>query len=90
MSRYALIIYAEDGRFVRGVYNTREQARAARIEFVGHDSEVDDWGRRAVIDPMPETVQDKHTANALLDAFDARECGTLTPEQDKLLSDHNF
>jgi hypothetical protein len=92
---WAVVIRAEDGRHVKS-YSTQSLASQAMRDQVGrreglsgaipaNTNVIDDFGRSVTITQMPKGVTGKKYA-AYLDAYDARETGTLTPEQEALLA----
>jgi len=88
---YLLINHAEDGRHL-SVYKTEELARNELEAQIGRKVEGpitgrhfhDDWGRCFVVEKRPDNWSAK-LEQKLADAFDARECGTASHEQIKLL-----
>ena len=94
---YVLNIFAEDGAHPK-VFKTIDDAGRELTRQMGakprdgvqlnkryHDS----WGRRLVIEERPAGwTARKETM--LGEAYDARECGTATPEQIAFLHHFNF
>lgn len=93
---WAVVNRAEDGRHVKS-YTTHSLASQRVRDLVGRrDGELsgnipddttvtDDDGRRVTIKEMPKGMTGK-VYEKLLDAYDARECGTLTDAQTALLA----
>lgn len=92
---WAIVNRAEDGRHVKS-YATQAIASQAFRDLVGVRDDlrgniedgkevVDEWGRVVYIKKLPKGVTGKQFA-AFLDAYDARECGTLTPAQEEILA----
>jgi hypothetical protein len=94
--KYIVINRAPDGRHV-SLYLTIEGARKRVEDMVGkreYTFEINreyfsDWGNVLCIEERPEdwTIILERSISA---AFDARECGTATPKQLKLLEDRGF
>jgi hypothetical protein len=95
---WSLTVRAEDGRHYH-VYNTRDEAFDAMASTGGFDratlapddrrawtSKIDDWGRRLTVEECPEGIKTVEDLEALVDAYDARECGEATAEQLELLN----
>jgi hypothetical protein len=90
-SVFFLIIRAEDGEHIRR-FATASAAYAALKAQVGYEIDpaipaniVDDWGRRLAVEEWPAETSLKDR-RGLRDAYDARECGTLTKAQAALLN----
>lgn len=89
---YFLVIQAEDGehiqRFTRlmdGLHELGMQMGREAATLVARRSYVDDWGRRMRLEAWPAgtTVRDRRGYRR---AYDAREYGTTTPAQRRLLA----
>jgi hypothetical protein len=94
--KYIVINSAPDGRHV-SLHSTIEGARKRVEDMVGKRSytfEINreyysDWGNVLCIEERPNNWTVK-TEEQVAEAFDARECGTATATQLRLLEDAGF
>ena len=94
---YVLLIHAEDGRHPKvfkdldgaGRELTRQMGGKPRDGVALNKRYHDGWGRLFVIEERPRGWTSRKEV-LLSEAFDARECGTATPEQVAFLHHFNF
>lgn len=97
MARYSVTIQAEDGRHAR-TFATAERAAAYVAKQIGRPVPVetvirartyyDDWGRALYLSVLPDSVATGAQVERLHRAYDARECGTATAAQLRMLEKH--
>ncbi len=91
-----------DGRWVQGPFKTLEAANASLTEYTGEHSDrlnaetpmgrvfFNNFGGRHVVEEFPATLKTAKAVEDYLEAFDARECGTLTHKQETILSKNEY
>ena len=96
---WAIVNRAEDGRHIKS-YTTQALASQALRDLVGRrdglsgnvadgTEVVSDYGNVVQILKLPKGMTGK-VYEKLMEAADARECGTLTAEQAALLAKHDW
>jgi hypothetical protein len=94
--KYVVINNACDGRHVH-TYSTLQKAQKRMKNMIGkretpflpNISYISDWGNVLIIEERPDNWTSA-TENKIADAYDARECGTATKSQLRLLESKGF